>query len=72
VEEDIFSATDPFELWKKTFSVNDNSVWGMVADISPGTSGSQPSAVTEVNNELYFTAEDPNGPELWKYMPLWQ
>jgi len=73
VEEDIFSATDPFELWKKTFSVNDNSVWGMVADIFPGPSGSQPTAMTEVNNELYFVATDPtNGRELWKYMPLWQ
>jgi ELWxxDGT repeat protein len=36
-------------------------------DINPGTNGSYPSNFINLNNTLYFTADDPtNGNELWK------
>ena len=38
----------------------------LVKDIDPGSSGSNPKNLTELNNRLYFTARDgENGKELW-------
>ena len=39
----------------------------MVKDIDPGANSSYPSYMINVNNELYFTANDgSHGYELWK------
>ena len=40
---------------------------GLVKDINPGTSGSYPGDLTNVNGTLFFTADDgTHGHELWK------
>jgi ELWxxDGT repeat protein len=52
------------ELWK-----SDGTAAGtvQVADINPGSVGSQPWALTNVNGTLFFFADDgTNGRELWK------
>ncbi len=65
-----FSATDGgssgkhgTELWR-TDGTEAGTV--MVADIDPGTSGSDPGELTDVGGTLYFAADDgTNGRELW-------
>jgi ELWxxDGT repeat protein len=39
----------------------------LVADIYPGSSGSNPLSLTVFNNALYFMASDTTGNGLWKY-----
>ena len=51
------------ELW-----VSDGSLTGtgMVADICPGTMGSDPKGLTDVRGTLFFSADDGSrGKELW-------
>jgi ELWxxDGT repeat protein len=61
-----FAASDSThgdELWKF-----DGTSASLVADIRPGTVGSNPSLLTNVNGTLYFAANDgTHGIELWKY-----
>ena len=42
---------------------------GKVKDINPGSSYSSPQNLTDVNGTLFFSAQDPEGRELWKFDP---
>src|SRR5436190_23686665 len=56
--------TDGFELWR-----SDGTVTGtfMVADIHPGTVGSNPYYLVNINGTLFFEANDgSHGSELWE------
>ncbi len=45
---------------------NNSSQVVLVKDINPGSDGSYPNYFTEIDNQLYFTADDSeNGNELW-------
>ena len=44
-------------------------VRGKVKDIVPGSNYSWPENLTDVNGTLIFSAEDPEGRELWKMDP---
>jgi hypothetical protein len=44
-------------------------VRGKVKDIYPGSSGSSPYNLTDVNGTLFFSAQDLEGRELWKMDP---
>ena len=54
------------------FSVDESlniGVQGKVKDIYPGSNGSSPQYLTDVNGTLFFSAQDPEGQELWKIDP---
>jgi LPXTG-site transpeptidase (sortase) family protein len=75
----FFSAnngTNGNELWKSdppyNTTENDNNVFntGMVFDINPGKSSSNPSGMTPLGSTLYFAANDGTyGIELWQSLP---
>jgi ELWxxDGT repeat protein len=53
------------ELWQY-----DGITASLVADINPGTGGSNPGDFTIFNNALYFSANDGvNGTEIWNVAP---
>lgn len=55
------------ELWKTDGTPSGT---GMILDLSPGTSGSNPGSLSVLNSELYFAANSslyPAGNELYKY-----
>ncbi len=53
------------ELW-----AFDGTVARMVADINPGTSGSDPSYLAAYGSKLYFCANAGSGSKLWQYDPV--
>jgi len=53
------------ELW-----AFDGAVARLVADINPGTNGSDPSFLTADGNKLYFCASSGGGSKLWQYDPV--
>jgi len=55
------------ELWRSNGGPLGPGGTEMVADIDPGSGGSSPSRITDVNGIAFFGAEEPaNGQELWK------